>query len=491
MRLQGIEMRGERHHAQAVKLLHGGRTAENVHGLAAHKVLQPALDLGRAALRIGAEPLGLSLFPHQGRAAVRAQMRENGRLGAGHTMGKLHPRDFGDDFSALLHIHPVTLVNVQGPYLVFIHQRSPLHHGTAQQHRLQVGHGGNGAGAAHLVIDAQDGRAGLFSLEFIRNGPAGALGGIAQLLLAVHLVNLEYNAVRGIGKLFAGAVPVRDKRLNFSNILTNFPMGRYRKPPALGRLQGGVVGGEVHLARGNVVEGADKAPSAHLAGVLQFEGTAGGVARIGEKRLFHGLPLGIEAVEGRVWHKHLSADFKLIWPAASLERMGNGGYLEGIDGNVVSLFPVSAGKGAEQFAVPVGKTDGRSVKFELAAVGEGPVQQLGSPFGEFLHLPDGIRVGQRQHGILVRILGKAALRPFLQVRSHAAGGGVRRGILRIPALPVFQLVHQLVVLVVAHGGSVFHIILPAVLPENGLQLLYPMFCFRVVHNACVHARGRT
>ena len=445
-------------------------------------MLQAALDLGGTALRIGAEPLGFSLFPHQGCSAVRAQMGEYGRQGAGRTVGKLHSRNLGDNLPAFFHIHPISIMDVQGPDLVFVHQRGPFHHGSAQEHRFQIGHGGDGAGTAHLVVDAQDGRAGLLRLEFIGDGPAGTLGGIAQFLLAIHLVNLDYNAVRGIGKLLPGAIPMGDKLLNFSNILANLPMGRYRQPPAFGRLQGFVMGGEVHLARGNVVEGADKAPSAHFTRILQLEGAAGGVARIGEKRFFHGLPLGVEAVEGLIGHEHLSADFKLIGEAASLEPMGNGGNLKGVHRNVVSLLPVSAGEGAEQLAIPVGEADGRSVEFELAAVGKRLVQRLGGPFREFLHLPDGIGVGQRKHRVLVRILGKAAFRPFLQVRAHAAGGGVRGGILRKAFLPVLQFVHELVVLVVAHGGGVFHIIFPAVLPENGLQLLYPMFCFRVIHS---------
>ena len=70
----------------------------------------------------------------------------------------------------------------------------------------------------------------------------------------------------------------------------------------------------------------------------------------------------------------------------------------------------------------------------------------------------------------------------LKVRAYAAGGGVFSGEFRKLRFKGFQFTHEGVVLVVAHGGGVLHVVLPAVLQENGLEFLYPMFCLTIVHN---------
>ena len=482
-------MRGQGYQIQVVELLDGSFSAEDVHRLPAHEMLQSALDLGGTALPVGTEPLGFSFLPYQGCSAVRTHLGEGRDAGPGLALGFLHAGNLGNDFPAFLHIHPVAFVDIQGANLVFVHQCGPFDHSAAQEHGLQIGHRGNGAGAAHLVINAQDGRAGLFGLEFIGNRPAGTLGGIAQVLLAVHLVDLNHNAVRGKGQFLAGGIPVFDKSLNLPNVGTDASMGRYGESPTLGRPEGFIVGREVHLAGGNVIEGAEEAPSAHFFGVLELERTAGGIAGIGKEGLLQGFPLLIETVKRLVGHKHLSADFELLGPAGSLQFPGDAGYLEGVAGYIVSLHAVSAGKGPEKDAVLIGEADGRSVEFEFAAIRERLVQRFGGPFCKLFHFFDGISVGKGQHRIFVRIFGKSSFGLFFQVRAYAAGGGVGRGELRILGLEVLQLVHQLVVLVVAHRGSVLYVVLPAVLPENSLELLNPMFCLGIVHTSpCTHTR---
>ena len=162
-------------------------------------------------------------------------------------------------------------MDVQGADLVFVYQRGALHHGAAQEHGLQVGHRRYRTGAAHLVVDGEDGRAGLFGLEFIRHGPTGALGGEAQLPLDGHLVDLDYNAVRGIGKVLAGGIPMADKVFDFGDAVADLPMFGYRQAPALSSLEGFVVGRVVHLAGRDVVEGAEEASFAYFLRILQFE----------------------------------------------------------------------------------------------------------------------------------------------------------------------------------------------------------------------------
>ena len=451
-----------------------------------------ALDLGGASGRVGAEPAGFAFGLYERRTAVGTYLGELRLLGSGFALGLFHARDLGDDFSAFLHVHPVSFVDVQGTDLVFVHQRGTLYHGAAQEDGLQVGDGGDGAGSAHLVVDGEDGGAGLLCLELIRHGPAGAFGSVAQLALDGHFVDLDDNAVGGIGEVFAGRVPMADKGLDLFDAPGNLPVLAHGKAPTGGGLQGVVVGGIVYLPGGNVVEGAEKASPGYFCGVLQFERAAGRVTGIREKGLFLHFFLMVEAVEGLVGHEDFSSYFELLRPAGAVEFMGDIGNVAGIDGDVVSLHAVSPGEGAEKHAVLVGKADGGSVKLEFAAVSEGGVNGFGGSVGKFFHFLDAVGVAKGEHGVFVGVLGKAFCSGFLEVRAHAAGGGVGRGKLRELGFQGLQLVHELVVLIVAHGGSIFYVILAAVLPKNGPELFYPAFCLCVIHvhysraRICVH-----
>ena len=475
-RAQVIQVRRRPGQAALIQLVHGGLPAEDVHGLAGDKMLHPAFDLGGAALAVGTEPFGFSLHAHQGRAAVRAGFGEDGRNGPFRPFALLHAGDLGDDFPAFLHIHPVSLVQVQGADLVFVDQGGAPDHGAAQEHGFQIGYGGDGAGAAHLVVYAEDGGAGLFGLEFIRHGPAGALGGVAQQGLEFQLVDFDDNPVRGVGEFLACAVPMADEGFNLLNVPADFPVRRHGKAPLRGGLEGLVMGRELHLAHGDVVEHAEKAPAGYFPAVLQFEGAAGGVAGVGKGLFLIDLPFPVQALKGLIGHEDFSADLEFFRPAAAFEFMRDVGYLTRIGGDVVPLDPVSAGEGPVQPAVAVGEADGGAVVLEFAAVGEGAVQRLGHPVREFFHFFNGIGVAQRQHGILVRVLGKALGGTGLQVRPYLAGGGVGRGKLRELRFQALQFVHELVVLIVAHGGRILHIVLPAVLPENSLQLFHAFLC---------------
>ena len=190
----------------------------------------------------------------------------------------------------------------------------------------------------------------------------------------------------------------------------------------------------------------------------------------------------VQTVEGFVGHQDFSSNLEFLRPAGSVQLVGDIGNFKGVAGNVVSLNSVSAREGTEQHAVAVGKANGGTVELQLTAVCEGCVNGFGSPVGKFLHFLDAVGVAQGKHRVLVRILGKTALRGIVfQVRPHATSGGIRGGELGKIGLQRFQLMHQLVILVVAHGGRVLHIILPAVLPENSLQLLNPLAGLERVH----------
>ena len=150
---EGIQVGRGVHQVEVVELLHGGFSGEDVHGFAGQKMQDAALDLGGASGRVGAEPAGFAFGLYERRTAVGTYLGELRLLGSGFALGLFHTRDLGDDFTALLHVHPVSFVDVQGTDLVFVHQRGTLYHGAAQEYGLQVGDGSDGAGSAHLVVD--------------------------------------------------------------------------------------------------------------------------------------------------------------------------------------------------------------------------------------------------------------------------------------------------------------------------------------------------
>ena len=395
------------HQVQVVQLLHGGFSGQDIHGFAGQEMNEASLDLGRASLRIGAEPAGFSLRFHQGSAAVRTNGRE-GRTGRpGGTPGHIYACNLGNNLSALFHIHPVSLVNVQAADLVLIDQRGPLDHGAAQQHRFHIGNGGDGTGTPHLVINGQDGGAGLFRLELIRNGPPGTLGRVAQRVLTSQFIDFDHNAVCRIRKVLPGLVPMVDESFYLLDRVADLPLVRHREAPGGGCGQRLVVRGIIHLADRDVVQGTEEAAPAHFLRVLQLERTAGGIAGIGKKGILVEFPFMVQPFKRFIGHQDLSADFEFIRIAASFQDVRNRSDPAGVFGDIVSHHAVSASQRAEKLAMAVGEADGRAVELEFTAVGKTPVQRLGCPLGEFFHFFHGIGVAQRQHGILVRILGEA------------------------------------------------------------------------------------
>ena len=492
-----VQVRGGAGQAGGEELLDRHLAGQDVHGLAADEVQQAALDLHRAAVLVRAEPFGFVLSLDQGRAAIGADGREDGRLRAFRAVRGVDAGDFRDDLPAFLDIDPVAHADVQQGHLVGVVEGGALDERAAELHGGEVRDGGHGAGASDLVVDAEQLRAGLLGLEFIGHRPAGRLGRVAQRALGGEFVDLDDDAVRGEGEELAGAVPVIDVVLDLRDVVAEAALLRDGQAPARGGVEGLAVGGEVHRLGGDVVERTDEAAVRHLFGIDELQRAGSGVARVGEGGFFLRLAFAVEGVEGRVGHQDFAADleFRRVVP---VELLRDAGDAADVLRDVVALDAVAAGEGLCEPAVPVGQANGGAIELELAAVAEANAFEgfLGA-CDEFFDFSDGVGIAQRKHRVAVRPLDKALPRLRLGVGAHggvevgadAAGGGVGAVELRELGLQALQLVHELVELIVRHRRGVVHIVAPAVLPEDLPELVYPYFCSLFLHTlARIYAR---
>ena len=256
-------------------------------------------------------------------------------------------------------------------------------------------------------------------------------------------------------------------------------MLRNRKAPGCCSRQRSVVGGVVYLPGGNMVKRAEKAPGGYFFAVLKLKRTTCGIPGIGKRHFLLDLPFMVEPLKGVVGHEHFSADFKLLRNAFALEFDRDIGYPPGICGNVVSHDTVPACECPEQPAVPICKAYCSTVELQFTAVREIPtLESLGNPVGEFFHLSYAVGVCKREHWIAVLSLYESCA----DIAARTASGGVLRYEFRILSLKRFQLMHERVKLVVRHHRCILYIVKPAVLVQNGPELIYPRFCCILFHN---------
>ena len=80
-------------------------------------------------------------------------------------------------------------------------------------HGFEVGNGGYSACATYLEVYAEELGEGSLCLKFVGHSPTGRLGGRAEGALLGVAIDLDDDAVGGIGEALAGLVPVGDKLL--------------------------------------------------------------------------------------------------------------------------------------------------------------------------------------------------------------------------------------------------------------------------------------
>ena len=162
---------------------------------------------------------------------------------------------------------------------------------------LEVGYRRDRPGPSDLIIYRKQAGEGLLGLELVRDGPAGELGGIAEGLLNGGFVDLDDDSVGGVGERLASGVPLRYVILDLGYCLADFPFVGYRKAPGRRHGKGVVMGVSLNRISGNMVEGAVESPPSDFLAVQKLEGSAGGVAGIGERLLADFFPFFVQGPE--------------------------------------------------------------------------------------------------------------------------------------------------------------------------------------------------
>ncbi len=176
-------------------------------------------NLRHAAVFVGAYPCGLALHAYELCAACRAVAHKPYRRVAGDTLGELYTGDFWDDLAAFFHVEHIVLVDVEGAHDILVVHGGTFYDSAREQHRLQIGNGGDDTHAADVERHEAQARQRTLGGEFICHGPARRLGGEAEVELLLQGVDLEHEAVGGYGQFLACLVPVVYEAVNLFNRL--------------------------------------------------------------------------------------------------------------------------------------------------------------------------------------------------------------------------------------------------------------------------------
>ena len=440
----------------------------DVHCAARGEVFQPPLEL-RGARTVDTPQGDLPFIAHDRPAARRA--------GGGHGKNAFRAgaplladfHDGGDDFARFFHHHEVADADVfAGDFLLVVQSRT-RNGAAAHEYRLQLGHGGEHAGAAHLHGDVAQERLGLLGLVFVGHRPAGGFRGEAYGVALRKGVHLDHRAVRlereivPHGVQSANGVQHVIERAGCPDRFVNGqPAGAQGVERLAVRLPPGT------FERAHAVEDRAQPAPCHDGRIKLLERSGGGVARIGKGRLPGGGALFVERGELRLGQKDFPAHFKQPGNVRARKPLGNAGNGADVLGDVVAGRAVAARGGILKHTLLVEQRNGDAVDLRLDdGLDFLPRKQLLQTHEKSGNLLLGIRVVQAEHGRTM-----ADLRERLQRRSaHAARGRIGRGKLGVLRLQVLQFAVEPVVFLVGNRRSRLLVIAAVVLfdfpPQRG------------------------
>jgi len=436
--------------------------AFDVHRAPARVVQQRLLALRGTEQPAGAAVLDAALLAPDVAAAHRAvarhaEVRHVVIARAGHAAHHL-----GDHVAGTAHDDRVAHAHALAPQLEQVVQRRVADRRAADEHRFQLGHRRQLAGAAHLHLDAVEPRHLLLRRVLVRDRPARLARHEAQLLLQVDAVDLVDHAVDVERQLVAqlrdalvvGHQPLRAMHHRAQVVHRHAEGGdriqrravRGRRVPALGHAQ--PVGVEAQLLVGQPlgVELADRA--------------GGGVARVDEGLLAALALAGIQALEVVAPHVDLAADLDQRRRLATQPQRDLADRAHVLR-HVLAGLAVAARGRLHEHAVLVAQVDGQPVELQLRAVLHrrriGVQPQL-APHARVEGLRaagGGVGLGaDRQHR--QRVLHRRQAVEHLA--DHALGRRVRGQQLGVRGLDRLQFLEQAVVLGVRDLRRVEHVV---------------------------------
>ena len=188
-----------------------GTQALYIHRLAGDEVLDTPCDLWRAAIGIGAIVLCLALIAYQFTATLRTMGDKGHRSSLLVACFEPYSRNLRDDLSSLFDKYLIADMESELGYLVCIVQRSALYNSPRQEHRREIGYGGNSACTPYLIGDTLQRGSYLFGLELISYRPARRLGSVTEFLLCLIVIDLDHHPIGFIGEVMAAGIPIVDK----------------------------------------------------------------------------------------------------------------------------------------------------------------------------------------------------------------------------------------------------------------------------------------
>ena len=313
-------------------------------------------------------------------------------------------------------------MQVERLYKVFVVKGGPVDLRTGQLYGIHVRHRRYGSSAAYLIGYLLQSGAHSLGFELIGYRPSWTLGRKAQIALLAYGVDLKNNAIGGNRKIAPFLVPIVDEIVNsLQRLHLLHPLANLETPRARS-LKAFVMSLNIYLVAKKIVQVCVKATFGNHSRVLAFQRAAGSIPWIGKRLGTYFFTFFVESVEGIPGHENFSANLKILRIAQTwLQNQGDRAYSLNISGYIIALYAVSASYSLYQSAVLIGKGNGQTVIFHLAADLE--VLALQSFFYlviPFLDVSLIVGIGKREHRIAVSYL----LKLLRDVAAHTHGGGV-------------------------------------------------------------------
>ena len=171
--LEAIEVGDVAHQSVFVVFVHHFRSqALDVHRIARNEVLNAPLALRRTGI-VGTVSGRLTFVAYEWGTTLRTFMHEFHRCAEVRIALFLgYSDDLRNDLTCLLHIYPISEMQVQLPNDVFVMKRSTFHHRSRQQYRFHICDRSDRTGSSHLEGHFVEAGQCPLCLELVGDGPS-------------------------------------------------------------------------------------------------------------------------------------------------------------------------------------------------------------------------------------------------------------------------------------------------------------------------------